>query len=508
MLTTSSSDERVLIWAPGRDGPLTRDFLRKGGFVAETFSSCAQYCEALAAGAAVLILADELLSHPDSGQIRDLLAGQPSWSDFPLVIVARQETSRAGLSRILDDYGSVSILHRPLSLDTLYSTVGAGLRARRRQYQVRDLLNQRDETDRRRAEFLAMLAHELRNPLSPIRTGLQVLRVAESKELANRTFSMIERQVENLSRLIDDLLEVSRVTRGKIQLEKGIVDIHRVLSDVLEARVRIAAEKGLNMRLLTDGAGPIRVEGDPTRIEQMVDNVLVNAIKFTPAGGGITLRVHREDDQAVIRVRDSGIGIAPAMLDAVFDLFTQTGPTLDRTDGGMGIGLTVVKTLVELHGGTVKALSEGRGKGTEIVIRLPVLLQDVVYPEPSRPISSAGRPRRILLVEDNRDSADLLATFLRAKGHTVYVAYDGAAGFNAAFRERPDVIVCDIGLPGMDGYELARNLTQVAELQACKLVAVTGYGELRDRERGRDAGFQHYIVKPADPDEIARLIAV
>jgi signal transduction histidine kinase len=508
MVMSFSNDQRVLIWAPGRDGLLTRDFLRKGGFIAETFSSCAQYCEALAAGAAVLILADELLSHPESGQVRDLLAGQPSWSDIPVVIVARRETSGAGLRRILDDYGSVSILHRPLSLDTLCSTVGAGLRARRRQYQVRDLLNQRDETDRRRAEFLAMLAHELRNPLSPIRTGLQVLRVAESKELANRTFSMMERQVENLSRLIDDLLEVSRLTRGKIELEKGIVDIHRVLSDVLEARVRMASEKGLKMRVLADSAEPIRVEGDQTRIEQMVDNVLVNAIKFTPAGGDIALRAHREDDQAVIRVRDSGIGIAPVMLDAVFDLFTQTGPTLDRTDGGLGIGLTVVKTLAELHGGTVKAVSEGMGKGTEIVIKLPVLPHDVVYPESLRPISSGGRPRRVLLVEDNRDSADLLATYLRGKGHTVYVAYDGAAGFNAAFRERPDVIICDVGLPGMDGYELARKLTKTAELQGCKLVAVTGYGEQRDRERGHDAGFQHYIVKPADPDEIARLIVV
>lgn len=506
MMMSPRSDERVLIWAPGRDGALTRDFLCTEGVIVESFSDGTLCCQAAAAGVGVMVLAEEMLSHPDSGQVRDLLAGQPSWSDIPLVIVARPTTRGTGLTRILDDYGSVSILHRPLSLDTLRSTVRAALRARRRQYQVRDLLSQRDQTDRRREEFLAMLAHELRNPLTPIRTGLQVLRVTDSKELLDRTFAMIERQVVNLTRLIDDLLEVSRITRGRIHLQKSIIDIPRVLADVIDARGRMASEKGLKMRLLPDGSESIQVEGDPTRIEQIVDNVLVNAIKFTPAGGDITLRAHRDGDKAIIRVRDSGIGIAPALLDAVFELFAQTGHTLDRTDGGLGIGLTVVKNLAELHGGSVKALSEGAGKGTEIVIELPAVQNAVAHPEAEPIPNTAGRSRRVLLVEDNRDSADLLATYLRAKGHTVYVAYDGTAGFNTAFRERPDVIICDIGLPGMDGYELARTLTRAAELQGCKLLAVTGYGEQRDKERGQRAGFQHYIVKPADPAEIARLI--
>ncbi len=506
-MAASANDERVLIWAAGRDGALTSDFLRRGGFDAQAFSYCTQYCGAIASGAAVLVVAEEMLTHPDSGQLRELLAAQPAWSDIPMLVVARPEAAAVAFIRILEDYGSVSVLHRPLSLDTLCSTVRAALRARRRQYQLRDLLDQREETDRRRAEFLAMMAHELRNPLAPIRTGLQVLRIAESKELVEQTWAMIERQVQNLSRLVHDLLDVSRITRGTIQLKRRAVDVQELLSYVVAARSRIAAEKGLKIQLAPAPHAPLRVHADATRLEQMVDNVLSNAIKFTPAGGQIALRARLEDDAAVIRVKDSGVGIPPDMLVSVFELFTQTRHTLDRTEGGLGIGLTVVKTLAELHGGTVEALSAGENQGTEIVIRLPILAADSEAAEQSIHLPLRGsRARRVLVVEDNRDTADLLATYLRSKGHTVYVAYDGTAGFHAAVRERPEVIICDIGLPGMDGYELASTLKKAAELQGCKLVAVTGYGEPRDRERGHNAGFQHYIVKPADPEEIARLV--
>jgi signal transduction histidine kinase len=503
-MLASDTDQRVLIWASGRDGSLTCDFLRKSGFQAWAFSDGTQYCAEIRAGAGVLIVAEEFLSHPESGTLRVLLETQSAWSDIPVVIVAQRETE-AGLSQILDDYGGVSVLHRPLSLDTLCSTIGAALRARRRQYQVRDLLNQREETDRRRAEFLAMLAHELRNPLSPIRTGLQVLRLAESKELLERTHTMIERQVQNLSRLINDLLDVSRVTRGTIQLNRTVVDVGQVLSQVAEARWRSAIEKGLTLEVCARGERAICVNADAMRVEQMVDNVLSNAIKFTPAGGRVTLQVIQEAEEAVIRVRDSGIGIPSDMLESVFELFAQTPRTLDRTEGGLGIGLTVVRTLAELHGGSVKAFSEGENKGTEIVIRLPGVPEES---GPAKVLAAASQTpaRRVLLVEDHHDTADLLATYLRCKGHTVYVAYDGAKGYEMAVRERPEVIICDVGLPGMDGYELAGALTKAAVLQGCRLVAVTGYGEARDKDRALKAGFQYHLVKPADPAEIERLL--
>jgi signal transduction histidine kinase len=437
------------------------------------------------------------------------LSQQPPWSDIPVIVVAGRSDGGSALNHIVDDFNGVSVLHRPLSLDTLISTIGAGLRARRRQYQVRDLLRQRDETDRRREEFLAMLAHELRNPLSPIRTGLQVLRVTESQDVAARVRSMIERQIGNLSRLIDDLLDVSRITRGKISLKKQAVEIFQTLNVVVEGHARAAAEKGLQLEFPRDShRPPLWVHADPIRLEQMIENIVSNAIKYTPEKGTICVRAALEGEQAVVRIKDTGIGIPTDMLGAVFELFAQTDRALDRSQGGLGIGLTIVKTLVELHQGSVEALSAGEGQGTEIVLRIPALSSAgvVIDARSTKPTIRRSLGRRVLVIEDNREAADILATYLRWHGHTVYVAYDGGTGLEAARRERPEAVVCDIGLPVMDGYTLAQAVREEPSLANCLLLAVTGYGESRDRERGHQAGFAHYLVKPADPDEIARLL--
>jgi CheY-like chemotaxis protein len=353
-----------------------------------------------------------------------------------------------------------------------------------------------------------MLAHELRNPLAPIRTGLQVLRLTESPEVRANTRQMIERQVANLSRLVDDLLDVSRITRGTIALKKQVVNVSDALRQVADSRVRIARENGVTIELEgLPSDEPLLVNADPTRLEQMIDNVLTNALKFTPRGGKVQLSATLESEEVVIRVRDTGIGIPSHMLEQVFELFRQTERPLDRSQGGLGIGLTVVRTLAELHGGSVRALSDGEGRGTEMVIRLPALKKVATErAERERYERGATMPRKVLIVEDNRDAADVLATYLRSRGHSVRVAYDGSEGFEAALREHPEVVICDIGLPGMDGFELARTLRARPELRQCLLVAVTGYGEARDRERGVQAGFAHYIVKPADPEHIASLL--
>jgi signal transduction histidine kinase/CheY-like chemotaxis protein len=507
---TDRRDERVLIWAGGRDGTLTAEFLQSARIAAEAFRRCGEFCRELECGAGVLILAEEVLSHPESGKLRELLLNQPKWSDIPVVVVARRIGTPGALNHMLSDFNGVSVLHRPLSLDTLISTIAAALRARRRQYQIRDLLQYRDETDRRREEFLAMLAHELRNPLSPIRTGLQVLRVTESEDLAARVRSMMERQVRNLSRLIDDLLDVSRITRGKISLKMQAVEIFRTLSVVVEGHARIAAEKGLRIEFAADREFPaLWVNADPVRLEQMIENVISNAIKYTPEKGSISIRATREGGSVVIRIKDTGIGIPPEMLATVFELFAQTDRALDRSQGGLGIGLTIVKTLAELHEGSVDAISAGEGHGTEIVLRLPALAETDILTVARGAQPSASQPpsRSVLVIEDNREAADILATYLRLRGHTVHVAYDGDSGLEVALRERPEVIVCDIGLPAMDGYALARALRNAPLLANCLLVAVTGYGELRDKDRGQEAGFDHYLVKPADPEEIAELLA-
>jgi CheY-like chemotaxis protein len=353
-----------------------------------------------------------------------------------------------------------------------------------------------------------MLAHELRNPLAPIRTGIQVLRLAASEEVAERTRAMMERQLGNLSRLVDDLLDVSRITRGKITLQKRVVNVGDVLVQAADGIARLAAEKGHTLEVLPP-TEPIFAEVDPARLDQMVGNVLGNAIKFTPPKGEIRLSVTREDGQAVIRVRDSGIGIPPGMLGQVFDLFAQTDRTLDRSQGGLGIGLTVVRSLAELHGGTAEIFSEGEGKGTELVIRLPALNRLAPFGAGSiqECDGRGGRTQRILIIEDHRDSAELLAMFLGSNGHEVAVAHDGMAGVRAARRDRPRVVICDIGLPGMDGYQVARTLRAEPGFESCLFLAVTGYGDSADRDRALEAGFDRHLTKPVDPAGLADLVA-
>jgi two-component system, sensor histidine kinase len=502
-------EQRALVWAVGRDGTLTNDFLREAGFQSQAFTHWEELSVEIERGVGVLIVAGELLVRPAGASLRALLGAQPAWSDIPLIVVAGREQPDSAFTQLVENLGNVSLLHRPLSLDTLVSNVSAALRARRRQYQIRDLLRQREEMDRRREEFLAMLAHELRNPLAPIRTGLEVLRLTDSEDVAVRMRTVIERQVGNLSRMIDDLLDVSRITRGKIFLKREPLNVPDTLRQVVDSHTRLAAEKGLTLELANDAEDSLFVEADPTRLEQMVGNVLTNAIKFTPAKGTIRVSASREAGAALIRVKDNGIGIPPNMLKQIFELFAQTDRPLDRSQGGLGIGLTVVRSLAQLHGGTVEAFSDGDGQGTEIVIRLPLLPETRVPTRALQHLQSgtAERARRVLLVEDNRDAAEVLATYLRSLGHSVHLAYDGSSGMKVALRDRPDVVICDIGLPGVDGYELARTLRAEPEMKQCLLVAVTGYGEARDRERGLQAGFQHYFTKPANPEEIARLLS-
>lgn len=504
---------RVLVWARGRDGPLTCEVLGRSGFAALAVDCGETLAGELERGAGALVLASECLNESRSERIRELLHQQPPWSELPVLVVTDNGPVPTQLAPHFAQMSGVTVLHRPLSLDTLRSSIATALRARRRQYEVRDLLAQQTEASRRRDEFLAMLAHELRNPLSAIRNGLQVLQLTESLHTASRVRSMMERQSGHLARLIEDLLDVARITQGKIRLQKRPVDVPELLRQVAEGRAQAAAEKGISVSVAAadPGDGPLLVPADPMRLEQMIDNVLGNALKFTPARGRISLEARHCGCLVEIRVTDSGIGIPAHALRSVFDLFAQGRQALDRSAGGLGIGLTVVRSLAELHGGSVEALSPGEGQGTQIIIRLPARdpqVQLTSAEPPARPgLGPAPQSRKVLLVEDNRDTADSLAAYLRTCGHTVHVAYDGPAGLRTAVRERPDAIVCDIGLPGMDGYKLAALIRAEPELHDCLLLAVTGYGSSRDRERGEQAGFHHYLVKPADPTTIVNLLA-
>jgi signal transduction histidine kinase len=385
-------------------------------------------------------------------------------------------------------------------------------RALRESYKETKAARAEAETARRtKDEFLALLGHELRNPLAPILTALELMKMREDGAVL-RERAVIERQVRHLVRLVDDLLDVSRITRGKIELKRCAVEVCQIVSQGIETASPLLEERSHNLRVSVPRRG-LLVDVDEPRMAQVVANLLTNAAKYTDPGGQIFVTATRENASIVVRVKDSGAGISPEMLPRVFDMFVQGKQSLDRTEGGLGLGLTIVRNVVELHGGNVSARSDGCGKGTEMELRLPALPQqmlDLSVRPSEEPVTETSRPRlvgrRVLVVDDNSDAAETLADILRELGHTTSVAHDGPTALAAAAAFRPHVALLDIGLPVMDGYELARRLREQPELDKTKLFAITGYGQESDRERSRAAGFQEHLVKPIDLARLATLI--
>jgi PAS domain S-box-containing protein len=377
----------------------------------------------------------------------------------------------------------------------------------------------RDMTQRKRVEalergeqemteFLAMLAHELRNPLAPIRNALDLMRIKSAGDSTQEwSRNVIDRQLTQLTRLVDDLLDVGRITSGKIALHKEPVEIDAAVLRAVESVQPLADARGhtLDVRLARD---PLLVDGDLARLSQVVLNLLNNAIKYTPDGGRIEVEVAREVDLALVRVKDTGIGMSADLISRVFDLFVQGERALDRAEGGLGIGLTLVKRLVALHGGDVLALSEGRGRGSEFVVRLPALAQKTAIGRARH----AARPRepreckRVLVVDDNRDSADTITALLLAWGHEARTLYDAQSVISVVAEFEPDVVVLDIGLPKINGYDLARQLRQSGSSRHVVLVAFTGYGQDDHRRRVREAGFDHHLLKPLESEALAKII--
>ncbi|WP_437965979.1 PAS domain S-box protein [Sorangium sp. So ce260] len=366
------------------------------------------------------------------------------------------------------------------------------------------------EADQRKDEFLAMLAHELRNPLGPIRNAVEILRCVGPQEPSLvRACGVIERQVSHMARLVDDLLDVSRVARGRIQLRKEGCDLTQLLRQTVEDYRSTLEASGLELELSLP-AEPLWVSGDPTRLSQAVSNVLHNAGKFTNAGGRVAVALSATSDgSAAIRVRDTGIGVEPAMLARMFEPFSQADRSLDRSQGGLGLGLALVKGLVELHGGTSSAESAGIGQGTEVVLRLPLSRAPGSFPERAAPPPGLDpRSLRVLIIEDNEDAAWMLQALLVMDGYHVEVALSGAAGVEAARSFRPDVLLCDIGLPGgMDGYGVARALKGSMDIAPSLMVALTGYGREEDQRRVREAGFDMHFIKPVEPSSLKSLLA-
>jgi signal transduction histidine kinase/ActR/RegA family two-component response regulator len=396
---------------------------------------------------------------------------------------------------------------RRAALNLMEDAVAARTAERRENEERRRIEQELRDANRRKDEFLATLAHELRGPLAPIRVSLFTLSLKETdSETVRGVHQMIERQVEHMSRLVDDLMEVSRITRGRIELRKKHVDLASIIRSAIETSSPLiqAAKHTLEVSLPEEALG---VEVDPVRLAQVVSNLLNNAAKYTEENGRIWLSASREGDEAVITVRDNGMGIPADMLPKIFDLFTQVDRTYNRAQGGLGIGLTLVRNLVEMHGGSVNATSPGVGQGSEFMVRLPMTPTQQVSVCEIRPLHVSSFQRRVLVVDDNHDSADMMSLLLSTLGAEVHTTHSGAEALESLRTFQPTVVMMDIGMPSMDGCEVARRIRQLPAGRDATLIAISGWGQLEDRRRSQEAGFDHHLVKPVEPQELANVLA-
>ena len=508
---------RVLVVAPTRrDGVVTHDLLTKAGIECVVCTGARQAAAHLIEGVGAVVLTDTVFTDPDVGEFVDTLLTQPPWSDIPILLLTRERVALPAGNGALASLGNVTLLDRPTSTRSMVSAVRAALRARARQFEIRDQLSAlrnadlalRD-ADVRKDEFLATLAHELRNPLAAIRAGLAVAErsPADQPRIA-RMLSMIDRQSGMLAKLIDDLMDVSRIATGKVVIQRHVIDFRSVLELGLEAGQTVVDAARHEIRV-EQPAAPVWIRGDSSRLAQVVGNLINNAAKYTPDGGQIEVQLTQEPAEARLRIIDTGVGIPPDQLSNVFEMFTQVDHALDRARGGLGIGLSLVRRLVELHGGTVSAQSEGVGKGSVFIVRLPLAGESANDESESGKsiISSATRPLKILVVDDNRDLAYGMGALLTGYGHDVRYAYDGKTAVLEARGFEPDIVFCDIGLPGMSGHEVAKAIRADIEQKTPFLVAVTGWGNQEDRRMSLEAGFDLHHTKPMSVEQISQVLA-
>jgi signal transduction histidine kinase/DNA-binding response OmpR family regulator len=653
--TEPGADERVLVlMSTQRDTERTAALFREENIAHAVCSDLGVLCRALQAGAAALLLTDEVLGNDAAGQLSEALRYQPTWSSLPILVLAREGWSREE-QRLAPSQSSLVMVERPVRTRTLISVVRSALRDRRRQYQVRDVLLVRQEqaaqliaqdeklrftlvagglgswdvnldtlemdcseickanfgrsplepftyqelrdcihpldkdrvkeaiercvrdrsdydteyrviwpngelhwvmvrgratydatgrarrmagvsldvterkrlhealqqseselarqaeelrrADRRKDEFLATLAHELRNPLAPIRTGIDLL-ASSPGDASEQMLGVMQRQIAHMVRLIDDLLDVSRITSGKLQLKRERVTLAAIVEAALEASRPLIERKSQTLRVLMPD-GNLVLDADLTRIAQVIGNLLNNASNYTVSDGLIELTTRREGDLAVVEVRDNGCGIPGDRLADVFEMFSQVNRTLERSHGGLGIGLALVRRLVEMHGGTSTASSAGLGQGSTFTIRLPLAADDVRYAP--APVNGALAPRdpnqRILVVDDNEDAAEMLAMVLQQTGYRTRTAYDSRAALAAVADWAPHIVILDIGLPDINGYDVARELRRSERFGGLSLIALTGWGTQDDKQRAMDAGFDVHLTKPVDASALHAALA-
>jgi signal transduction histidine kinase/CheY-like chemotaxis protein len=531
----NAREMRVIVLPPTRaDGLAMKKLFEMSGIECEIVSNIAQLCAAIEEGGASVILSEESLVADPSGVI-ECVGRQEVWSDLPIVVLSKSGSEAVALTQVLHRLGNVSVVERPVRTSTLVSLVRSNHRARARQYQLREYLAEREQllrseqaarsqserASRMKDEFLATLSHELRTPLNAVLGWTKVLQSSRDLPMeATKALDVIERNARSQAQIIEDLLDMSSIISGKVRLDVQKVDLNSIIATTVET-VRPAAEaRDIRFGAVLDPlAGPVR--GDPNRLQQILWNLLTNAVKFTQRGGRVTITVARINSHLEIEVADTGEGIDPAFLPHVFDRFRQADATSARQHGGLGLGLSIVKQLVELHGGTITAKSPGKGLGSTFRIGLPLMPMNA---DPSESEDARQHPRRsagisadlrpvdlngiaVLVVDDELDSRMLIERLLVGGGARVVTAASAAAAMQALLRETPDVLVSDIGMPGDDGYTLIRRVRNSgAEFAHIPAIALTAYARIEDRVRAIQAGYQIHLSKPVEPIEFLAMV--
>jgi signal transduction histidine kinase/CheY-like chemotaxis protein len=490
-VTKASLSERVLVLvSAAHERQSILDMLRHDGIEVFLCDDVEQLCREIEKGAGAALLDERFVLSGPPRKLQALLRAQSPWSAFPLLFLGAPEGPHAS-ARDLAKLGQVTLLDRPLRARSLLTSAHAALGGRRRQQVAERAIEDRDS-------FLAMLGHELRNPLGAISLAVKLLEGKSEGGALPREHHIIVRQLRNLTGIVDELLDVARVMHGKVSLNQELIDLGEVVRAAFETLEARAREHELSWQLEVESPS-LWIRGDRQRLEQVLSNLLVNAVKYTPPGGTVTVAVRREEESALVVVKDTGVGLSPEMCSRVFEPFAQVARSLDRAQGGLGLGLALVRSVVQLHGGAVHAESPGLSRGTSFTVRLPVAGASQV------PAPNDVPPQiRILVVEDNDDMRDLLAELLLAAGHQVTCAADGPEGLEKILSSRPDIAFIDIGLPGFDGHELARRARSGGTKSW--LVALSGYGEEEDRELSVSAGFDDHLVKPVAPTRLDETI--
>jgi signal transduction histidine kinase/CheY-like chemotaxis protein len=514
-------DERILIFAPiGKDAPLTLEVLNRAdlvGFVCETAS---RLCEEFPRGAAAILLTEEALENPGIHELMNCLKFQPAWSDIPVLLFADAERSEVYLRtlRLLEGLRNVVLLERPIRLGAALSLIRSAIRGRQRQYELRDLLRaladareEAEQANRLKDEFLATLSHELRTPLNAILGWTTMLRDGNVQPRhMMRALDTIHRNATAQVQIVNDLLDVSRVVRGNLQLAAKVIPLGPLVALAVESMTPTAEAKGVSL-FMSLSAEPVFAWGDHDRLQQVFWNLLSNAVKFTSRGGRVNVELEREGPDVCVRIRDTGSGISAAFLPQVFERFRQADGSSTREHGGLGLGLSIVRHLVELHGGRMKAESAGEGLGSTFTVYLPARDGDArtsslpeVTDRRSRPRSLGLEGAHVLIVDDENDARDLLRAMLESSGARITEADSAREALRIVTEDRPDIVLADVAMPAQDGYDMMRAIRALPGIGGdhIRAIAVSAYARQEDRQRATGAGFNDHLTKPVVPDDL------